>query len=102
MKTLLTLVALAAACFGAAKPNFNGTWKLNPDESRYLNKNNVPTVLLKIVDLQGDSLHYRIERELRGEKTQSDIEVTIGESDPGATAIAPPRTPSPEVKCRRS
>ena len=85
MKPIATL-ALAAVLFAPAgfaqnRPDFNGTWRLNQAESKYPNRNAVPTKLLKIVELKNDSLHYIVERELNGKSARMDLHLTMGESD---------------------
>ncbi len=89
MKTaplITTLRMLALPAFGDQKPNFSGTWKLNGTASKFPNGN--PPVMTRTVEQKGDSLHYKMERDINGTKSGFDIEVSIGDANPEAAATA--------------
>src|SRR5690349_12998368 len=92
MKSIPTLALTAALFvptgFAENKPDFNGIWRLNQAESKYPNKNAVPTKLLKIVTLKNDSLHYVVERELSGKSARMDLHLIMGETDADSNVTA--------------
>ena len=92
MRLILTLsiaAVLAAATVAAAdRPDFTGIWRLNAAQSNYASKSAIPSKLLKIVEMKGNSLHYIIERELAGRSSRMDLQLTIGETDPDSNVTA--------------
>jgi hypothetical protein len=86
---LIFALSLAVAILAAAdRPDFTGTWRLNAAQSNYPNRNAIPSKLLKIVEMKGNSLHYIVERELAGKSSRMDLQLTIGETDPDSNVTA--------------
>ena len=88
MRLIFALQLAAAISVAADRPDFTGTWRLNAAQSNYPNKNAIPSKLLKIVEMKGDSLHYTVERELAGKSSRMDLQLTIGETDPYSNVTA--------------
>ena len=88
MRLIFALQLAAAISVAADRPDFTGTWRLNAAQSNYPNKNAIPSKLLKIVEMKGDSLHYIVERELAGKSSRMDLQLTIGETDPYSNVTA--------------
>src|SRR5215471_8245938 len=84
----LAAVLTAAILAAADRPDFTGTWRLNAAQSNYPNKNAIPSKLLKIVEMKGNSLHYIVERELVGKSSRMDLQLTIGKTDPDSNVTA--------------
>lgn len=87
---LTLILALAATMFAQSKPDFTGTWSLNRAESHYNNPSAMPAKLLKIVEMKGDSLHYIVERDLKGDGKldRMDVNLDIGGADPDSNVTA--------------
>jgi hypothetical protein len=86
---LVFAFSLAAVILAAADtPDFSGTWRLDAAQSNYPNKTAIPSKLLKIVEMNGASLHYIVERELAGKSSRMDLHLTIGETDPDSNVTA--------------
>jgi hypothetical protein len=86
---LIFALSLSAAILAAAdRPDFTGTWRLNAAQSNYPNKNAIPSKLLKIVEMKGESLHYIVERDLAGKSSRMDLQLTIGVTDPDSNVTA--------------
>jgi len=88
MRLIFALQLAAAISVAADRPDFTGTWRLNAAQSNYPNRNAIPSKLLKIVEMKGDSLHYTVERELAGKSSRMDLQLTIGETDPYSNVTA--------------
>ena len=70
---------LSAGAWSQTKPNFSGTWKLNPAESDFSDKRAaVPDALVWKIQQRGDDLKYSVEAQRQGKKNDFKAELRIG------------------------
>lgn len=72
------IVALTAGAGAQSKPNFSGTWKLNPAESDFTDHGTVPDRLVRTLRHNGNTLGYMEDWQKGDRKNHFDIELEIG------------------------
>src|SRR5256885_1419604 len=77
-RILCVSFALAACAWAQSKPDFSGTWKLNPAESDFSDHGAVPDRLVRTLRQSGNALRYKEEWAKGDRKNQFDIELEIG------------------------
>jgi uncharacterized protein len=61
------------------KPNFTGTWRLNLAESDFSDPHAAkPDSLVRTVQQEGDSLSYKVQRQVQGRKAEFQVDLIIG------------------------
>lgn len=98
-KTLLVLaatVALAAASFAQAKPDFSGTWKLNTTKSDF-GPVPGPDAQTDVIEQSGQTLKIRVSAESDQGKVQYNEVLTTDGKEVAIPADAPGAHPAPEV-----
>lgn len=73
------LISVALSAYAQTRPNFSGTWRLNPSESNLTDRRvAVPDSLVWKISQRGDHMTYTVERVAQGKKNAFTAEIDIG------------------------